>query len=55
MVSIDFNHNPNSSIFDPYETQVVSDKMIRIVSWYDNEWGFAARMLDVAKLFNSLL
>jgi glyceraldehyde 3-phosphate dehydrogenase len=54
MVSIDFNHNPNSSIFDPYETQVVLDKMVRVVSWYDNEWAFAARMLDVAKLFKSL-
>ena len=55
MVSIDFNHNPHSSIFDPYETQVVCDKMVRVVSWYDNEWGFAARMLDIAKLFKSLI
>jgi glyceraldehyde 3-phosphate dehydrogenase len=54
MVSIDFNHNSNSSIFDPYETQVVLDKMVRVVSWYDNEWAFAVRMLDVAKLFKSL-
>lgn len=50
LVSIDFNHNPHSSIFDPFETQVVNNKMVRVVSWYDNEWGFSARMLDVAKL-----
>ncbi len=55
MVSIDFNHNPHSSIFDPYETQIVCDKMVRVVSWYDNEWGFAVRMLDVAKLFKNLV
>lgn len=55
MVSIDFNHNPHSSIFDPYETQIVCDKMVRVVSWYDNEWGFAVRMLDVTKLFKNLV
>jgi glyceraldehyde 3-phosphate dehydrogenase len=55
MVSIDFNHNSHSSIFDPYETQIVCDKMVRVVSWYDNEWGFAVRMLDVAKLFKNLV
>lgn len=51
LVSIDFNHNPHSSIFDPFETQVIGDKMVRIASWYDNEWAFSVRMLDVAKLF----
>ncbi len=55
LVSIDFNHNPHSSIFDQYETQVVCNKMVRVVSWYDNEWGFTARMLDVAKLFKDLI
>jgi glyceraldehyde 3-phosphate dehydrogenase len=52
LVSIDFNHNPHSSIFDPFETQVINNKLVRVVSWYDNEWGFAVRMIDVAKLFN---
>ncbi|MFV9875183.1 MAG: type I glyceraldehyde-3-phosphate dehydrogenase [Rickettsiales endosymbiont of Dermacentor nuttalli] len=50
LVSIDFNHNTHSSILDPYETKVVGDKFVRIVSWYDNEWGFSMRMLDAARL-----
>ena len=49
LVSSDFNHNPLSSTFDTTQTQLVGKKMARIVSWYDNEWGFANRMLDVAK------
>ena len=49
LVSCDFNHNPHSSIFDTTQTQLVGKKMVRVVSWYDNEWGFANRMLDVAK------
>ena len=55
LVSIDFNHNPHSSIFDPYETKVVGKRFCRIISWYDNEWGFSNRMLDVANLFNSII
>ncbi len=51
LVSIDFNHNSNSSIFDPFETKVVSGRFCRIVAWYDNEWGFSNRMLDITKLF----
>ena len=47
-VSIDFNHNPASSIFDLTQTQVVGGKFVRILSWYDNEWGFSNRMLDTA-------
>ena len=54
LVSIDFNHNPNSSIFDPFETEVVNKTLVRIVSWYDNEWGFSNRMLDVAKIFSKV-
>jgi glyceraldehyde 3-phosphate dehydrogenase len=50
LVSIDFNHNPASSNFDSTQTQVVQDKLVRILSWYDNEWGFSNRMLDVAVL-----
>merc|ERR1711862_242949 len=48
LVSIDFNHNPSSSIFDSTQIQVVEGNFCRIVSWYDNEWGFANRMVDVA-------
>jgi glyceraldehyde 3-phosphate dehydrogenase len=47
LVSIDFNHNPHSSIFDATQTRVSSDgKLVKILSWYDNEWGFSNRMLD---------
>ena len=49
LVSSDFNHNPHSSIFDTTQTQLIGQKMARVMSWYDNEWGFANRMLDVAK------
>lgn len=55
LVSIDFNHNPHSSIFDHYETAVVGKRLVRVAIWYDNEWGFAARMLDVAKMFNGMI
>lgn len=48
LVSIDFNHNPASSTFDLTQTQVVDGKMVRILSWYDNEWGFSNRMSDTA-------
>jgi len=45
LVSIDFNHNPNSSIFDAGLTRV-SGNLVKVLSWYDNEWGFSNRMLD---------
>jgi glyceraldehyde 3-phosphate dehydrogenase len=48
LVSIDFNHDPRSSIFDSTQTQVVNGNLVRIVSWYDNEWGFSNRMSDTA-------
>tara|TARA_B100001029_G_scaffold11320_1_gene7669 strand:+ start:735 stop:1736 length:1002 start_codon:yes stop_codon:yes gene_type:complete len=50
LVSIDFNHNPASSNFDATQTQVVKEKLVRVLSWYDNEWGFSNRMADVAVL-----
>ncbi|MGI9405474.1 MAG: type I glyceraldehyde-3-phosphate dehydrogenase [Hyphomicrobiaceae bacterium] len=46
LVSIDFNHNQNSSTLDRSSTQVVDGKLGRVLSWYDNEWGFSNRMLD---------
>ena len=55
LVSIDFNHNPSSSIFDITQTQVVNNKFCRILSWYDNEWGFSNRMIDTLLNFNKLL
>lgn len=47
-VSIDFNHNPNSSTFDSSQTKVVEGRFVRILTWYDNEWGFSNRMSDTA-------
>tara|TARA_Y100000590_G_scaffold465273_1_gene637097 strand:+ start:148 stop:1152 length:1005 start_codon:yes stop_codon:yes gene_type:complete len=46
LVSIDFNHNPSSSIFDLTQTQVLNNKFCRVLSWYDNEWGFSNRMIE---------
>lgn len=48
LVSIDFNHDGHSSIFDATQTQVIDGTMVRIISWYDNEWGFSNRMSDTA-------
>lgn len=48
LVSIDFNHNPNSSSFDLTQTTVMEGNFVRILSWYDNEWGFSNRMSDTA-------
>lgn len=50
LVSIDFNHNPLSSSFDLTQTSVIDKRLCRIVSWYDNEWGFSNRMIDTAKV-----
>ena len=49
MVSGDFNHNPHSSIIDLSEVTVIKNNFCRILSWYDNEWGFSNRLLDVIK------
>jgi glyceraldehyde 3-phosphate dehydrogenase len=46
LVSVDFNHNPHSSIFDATLTKVMEGKLDKVLSWYDNEWGFSNRMLD---------
>jgi len=48
LVSIDFNHNPASSIFDSTLTKVAEGTLVKVCSWYDNEWGFSNRMLDAA-------
>ncbi|MDX2221819.1 MAG: type I glyceraldehyde-3-phosphate dehydrogenase [Rhodospirillaceae bacterium] len=46
LVSVDFNHNPYSSVFDATQTKVLEKNFARVLSWYDNEWGFSNRMLD---------
>ncbi|MDX1574997.1 MAG: type I glyceraldehyde-3-phosphate dehydrogenase [Kiloniellales bacterium] len=55
LVSIDYNHNPASSTFDLRETQVIEGRFVRVLSWYDNEWGFSNRMSDVAALLGKLI
>lgn len=54
-VSIDFNHTPQSSIFAPDQTKVVGGRTVRVLAWYDNEWGFSCRMADVAGVMGRLL
>lgn len=55
LVSIDFNHNPLSSSFDLTQTQVIEGRFCRVLSWYDNEWGFSNRMADTAKAMGKFL
>ncbi|MEL7114890.1 MAG: type I glyceraldehyde-3-phosphate dehydrogenase [Pseudomonadota bacterium] len=54
-VSIDFNHTTHSSIFAPDQTKVVGGRTVRVLAWYDNEWGFSCRMADVAAKMGQLL
>ncbi len=53
-VSIDFNHTEESSIFAPAQTKVIGGRLVRVLSWYDNEWGFSCRMADVAVAMGKL-
>ncbi len=46
LVSVDFNHDPHSSVFDSTLTRVMEGTLVKVLSWYDNEWGFSNRMLD---------
>ena len=55
LVSIDYNHCPASSTIDSLETTVLEGKLVRVVSWYDNEWGFSNRMVDTAGVMAGLL
>jgi glyceraldehyde 3-phosphate dehydrogenase len=48
LVSVDFNHNPMSATFDLTQTQIVDGRLVRVLAWYDNEWGFSNRMADTA-------
>ena len=54
-VSMDFNHDPHSSVFHTDQTKVIDGRMVRILSWYDNEWGFSNRMADTAVAMGRLL
>jgi len=54
-VSIDFNHDPHSSTFHMDQTKVINGTLVRVMSWYDNEWGFSNRMADTAVAMGKLL
>jgi glyceraldehyde 3-phosphate dehydrogenase len=54
-VSCDFNHDPHSSIFHMDQTKVMEGTMVRVLSWYDNEWGFSNRMADTAVAMGKLI
>ncbi len=51
LVSVDFNHDSHSSIFDATQTRVVDGTLVKVLAWYDNEWGYSCRMLDAARAF----
>jgi glyceraldehyde 3-phosphate dehydrogenase len=55
LVSSDFNHNPDSSTFAPDQTKVLPGNLVRVLSWYDNEWGFSCRMADTAVAMGKLI
>ncbi len=55
LVSADFNHDPHSSVFAPAQTSVTEEGLVRVISWYDNEWGFSNRMLDTGCRMGALL
>lgn len=55
LVSIDYNHCPASSTIDGLETTVIDGKLVRVLSWYDNEWGFSNRMVDTAGVMGKLI
>ncbi len=54
LVSTDFNHHPGSTIYDAGLTRVLQGRLVKVVAWYDNEWGFSNRMLDVARVLGGL-
>ena len=55
LVSSDFNHDPRSSVFHIDQTKVMDGTFCRVLSWYDNEWGFSNRMADTAVAFGKLI
>ncbi len=55
LVSHDFNHDPHSATFDLNQTQIVDNRLVRVMAWYDNEWGFSCRMIDTAVAIGKLI
>ena len=54
LASCDFNHDARSSIVDASQTRVSGSRLVKVLTWFDNEWGYANRMLDVARYWGSL-
>ncbi len=54
LVSSDFNHDPRSSIYDATQTRVMNGTLVKVLSWYDNEWGFSNRLIDMAEAFHAV-
>ena len=50
LVSMDYKGNPLSSIFDALSTQVIDGNLVKILSWYDNEWGYSCRIVDLVRI-----
>lgn len=55
LVSVDFKGNPHSSIIDAMSTQVIDGNLVKVLSWYDNEWGYSERTVEVVKMMGRLL
>jgi glyceraldehyde 3-phosphate dehydrogenase len=55
LVSVDFNHDSHSSVFDATTTKVIDGTLVKVCSWYDNEWGFSNRMADTAVAMGKLI
>ncbi|SIN58938.1 glyceraldehyde 3-phosphate dehydrogenase Gap [Mycobacteroides abscessus subsp. abscessus] len=55
LVSMDFNTNPHSAIIDTQSTMVMGDNKVKVIAWYDNEWGYSNRVVDVATQIGQLL
>lgn len=53
LVSIDFKQDPHSSILDALSTMVIQDNMVKVISWYDNEWGYSNRLVDLVKYISN--
>ena len=49
LVSCDFNHNPASAVYDSTLSQVMQDTLVKVSAWYDNEWAYACRMIDMSE------
>ncbi|MDU1036609.1 MAG: type I glyceraldehyde-3-phosphate dehydrogenase, partial [Staphylococcus sp.] len=55
LVSVDFNTNPHSAIIDAENTIVMDDQKVKVIAWYDNEWGYSNRVVEVAEMIGEQL